>query len=404
MKKVVIFTGLVKLNKNLVGTAIIYHCLASFLNKANFHVSLVLPEQSDYQLKGVDYHLYHPQHNRRLINQSHLVIFGAYPPLEPLQYAHAQHKIIITYLWSIAPLGSLEFKDFRDLRQQMQLHQSILSSYNSSLQLSDKIFCRSQQVKDLVLGSLISLGRANLLNYRPKRNFDDLLELAPFGLPATPPKHQYNVYRRVVPNINPADYLLIWNGGVWNWHDACHLVKTMQLIWQRNKKIKLIFQGFHNPDKIYSLEAQRARKLADRLKLADRNIFFPDNWINYDDRGNFLTEADAGIVSSANIPETNYFIKTRFYDYLWAELPVILNQAEAFAAEVAKHNLGLVLSGQLQSDAAQIIKFVDHQKLHRQIKKNIQVYKKNLTWSKTLKPIINYCLKAKSAPDKVNLV
>jgi len=42
----------------------------------------------------------------------------------------------------------------------------------------------------------------------------------------------------------------------------------------------------------------------------------------------------AGIVTSPDIPEANLFFKTRIYDYLWAELPIILYDCEAFASLV----------------------------------------------------------------------
>jgi len=392
-KVVTIFTGLVKLNKNLVGTAVVYQQLAYWLNKNNFSVNLVIPEKNDDQLAGVDYFIYQEKNNKKLIQQSDIIFFGAYPPIEPLKYAYQQKKNIITYLWSIAPIGSLEFKDFTDIHQQEKLHDFIVASYNLSLKYSNKIFCRSQRVKDLVLGSLITLGKANLSNYLKDRNFNNLIEVVSFGIGSTVRHSQKDNYRKLFKNIQAKDFVLIWNGGIWNWHDGVKLVKIMNYIKQRDKKIKLIFQGFHNPDKIYSIEAKKTKQLADKLKLTDKNIFFPTNWVNFENRDNYLTESDAGIVISPNIPEANYFIKTRFYDYLWADIPIILNNYEAFAGEVATHNLGLILSGDYKKDAATIIKFVNDKKLQLKIKHNIKKYKKDLSWEKQLKAVIEYCKK-----------
>jgi len=392
-KTITIFTGLVKINKNLVGTAVVYERLAYFLTQAGFQVNLVLPEVSDLKLTKINFYLYNETNNKKLIRQSQLVIFGAYPPVDPLKYAYRLKKKIITYLWSIAPIGSLEFRDFKDFEQQEKLYNFIVESYNLSLQYADKIFCRSQAVKDFVLGSLVSLGKANLTNYIQDRNFNNLISLAPFGIDSIPAKHHKNIYRNVIPGVTNKDFILIWNGGIWNWHDGISLVKIMNYIKQYNKNIKLIFQGFYNPDKIYSLQAQQTKKLADKLKLTNHNIFFPEKWISFAERDSYLTESNAGIVTSPNIPEANYFLKTRFYDYLWAELPIILNTYEAFAPEVSKYNLGLVLSGNYKQDAQAILNFVKNKKLQIKIKKNIIKYKQTLSWRQQLKPVIDYCKK-----------
>lgn len=397
-----IFTGLVKLKQNMVGTAVVYDKLAYFLKQAGLTVNLVIPEASDSQRTGINYYIYDKKINQKIIDQSNIIIFGAYPPIEPMEYAYAKKSIrakpafdrkkIITYLWSLAPIGSLEFKDFKSLKRQNELHKFIVTSYNTSLKLSDKIFCRDEHARDIVLGSLISLGKANLKNYQSKRNFHNLIEVAPFGIDNNRPKHKKNIYRGILPGINQRDFLLIWNGGVWNWNDGVELVELMKNIWAKDKKIKLIMQGFHNPDKIYSEEAKKTFALAKKYKLTGKNIFFPANWIPFHERGNYLTESDMGIVTSPDIPESNYFIKTRFYDYLWAELPITLPGHEAFAGEVRKNNLGLILSGNKKQDAVNIIRFSRNKKLQANIKKNIRRYKKNMTWEKGLKPIVNYCL------------
>ena len=346
-----------------------------------------MPEETDNKIENINYYKYNNNYNKKLINQSQLVIFGAYPPLAPLKYAYLKKKKIITYLWSIAPIGSLEFKDFKNFGKQDKLHKFIIASYNLSLQYSDKIFVRSEKTRDLVLGSLISMGKANLKNYRQKRNFDNLIELAPFGIKQTKPK------KKTEKNKN--NYTLLWNGGVWNWKDGVNLIKIMELISKKKKNIELIFQGYHNPDKIYSVEAKKTKRLADKLKLTDKNIFFPKEWVSFNERGTYLAQTDAGIVTSPNIPEANYFIKTRFYDFLWAELPIILNSWEAFAPEVKKYNLGVILTGQPQKDAQKIIKFSKNKKLQAEIKNNIRKYKKNMSWQKGLEPVINYCKNAK---------
>ena len=55
---ITIFTGLVKLNKNLVGTAVVYERLAYFLDKHNFKINIVVPEETDNKIENINYYKY----------------------------------------------------------------------------------------------------------------------------------------------------------------------------------------------------------------------------------------------------------------------------------------------------------------------------------------------------------
>ena len=402
-KKVIIFSGLVNVDKNLVGTAVIYKKMADVFLSQNYEVVMVVPELSDLQSEKINFQLYNEENNKKLINSASIIVFGAYPPVDPLIYAHEKRKLIITYLWSIAPIGSLEFKDFNDKNKQIKLHRYISASYNLSLLLSDKIFCRDEGAKKLILGSLISLGRVNLENYELDKSFSKLVEVAPFGINNLKPKKTKNLYRSIVSGINNKDFILLWNGGIWNWNDSETLIKAMEKL--KHENIKLVFQGFKHPGlgKKISDKAQQALKLASNLKLKDKNIFFLENWVPYKERANFLLEVDAGVVASPNIPEANLFLKTRIYDHLWVELPTILNDCEAFAPIIKAKNLGLVAkTGSIDSWVVNILALKNNKKIIKKIKENIKEYKKEIEWKNTLRPISNFVKKPEKLGDKTN--
>ncbi len=406
-KKVVIFTGLVSVDTNLVGTAVIYKKIADIFIKEGFQVTMALPQETDLKDNFINFKVYNEKNNKKIIDSAEVVIFGAYPPTDPLLYSYKKNKIIVTYLWSIAPVGSLEFKDFKSKKEQIKLHRFINSSYNLSLLLSDKIFCRDEGAKKLVLGSLISLGRLNLENYTEKRNFNNLLEVAPFGVDeSVNRKNKKHFYRGVLDNVGKDDFLLIWNGGVWNWNDGATLIRAMKKI--KNKKVKLIFQGFKHPDKNkgISFEAKKCFKLAQNLGLKDKNVFFNDTWIPYQDRINFLAESDAGVVCSPDIPEANLFLKTRIYDYFWADLPIILNECEAFASLIKEKELGFVCRTGDYNDWAKKIDILSQDgKILKKMKANIRKYKKEISWQKTLQPLKSFAkrpTKTRDNNDKLN--
>lgn len=402
-KEVSIFTGLVSVDKNLVGTAVVYKKIADIFVGLGYQVNMIVPGASDLEEKGVNFYQYAEISNRKLIKSSSLVIFGAYPPVEPLLYAHKLKKIIVSYLWSIAPMGSLEFKDFKQVAKQANLHEYITASYNLSLLLSDKIFCRDEGVRKLVLGSLISLGRVNLSNYKQDKSLQDLLTVAPFGISNKNPKLTEHKLRQGINGIDKDDFILLWNGGIWNWNDGETLIKAMSLI--KNKKIKLVFQGFKHPAKgsQLSIKAKQSLALAKKLGLIDKTVFFLEDWVPYDKRANFLLDSNIGVVSSPDIPEANFFFKTRIYDYLWAELPLILNDCEAFASLIKDRGLGLVVKAGDARDWAKNIQLLARDKrLTGNIIKNIKKYKREIGWETTLKPIRDFAFKPHSSADKKN--
>lgn len=400
-KRVIIFSGLVNVDKNLVGTAVIYKKMADVFLSQHYEVVMVVPELNNLKAEKINFQLYNEENNKKLINSASIIVFGAYPPVKPLIYAYEKEKLIITYLWSIAPIGSLEFKDFSDKKKQIKLHRYISASYNLSLLLSDKIFCRDEGVRKLILGSLISLGRANLENYELDRSFSKLVELAPFGIDNLKPKKTKNLYRSIIPGINNKDFILLWNGGIWNWNDGETLIRAMDKL--KNEDVKLVFQGFKHPGKGKEIsdKAQKALKLATKLKLKDKNIFFIEDWLPYKERANFLLEANVGVVSSPNIPEANLFLKTRIYDHLWSELPTILNDCEAFASIIRENNLGLVAkTGSVDSWVINILALKNNKKIVKKIKENIKGYKKEIEWKNTLKPLVDFIKNPEKLRDK----
>lgn len=401
-KTALIFTGLVKMDKNLVGTAVIYQQMANIFIRQGYRVKMVVPEISLDAPKGADYYLYKDRSNKLLIKEANIVIFGAYPPVTPLLEAYRQKKIIMTYLWSIAPIGSLEFRDYQNIAEQAKLHRLIVASYNLSLLLSDKIFCRDEGARKLVLGSLVSLGRINLNNYNSDVSLRRLVDVAAFGVDNKKLPVVVKDYWQKQLGIKSRDFVLVWNGGIWNWNDGETLIKAMALL--KKDKIKLVFQGFKHPEtkQVLSFKAKKALVLAKRLGLKDKSVFFNDDWVPYQNRYDFLGSSSAGVVCSPDIPEANLFFKTRIYDYLWAELPIILGDCEAFAPLIQSRNLGLVAkTGEAGDWAAKIRLLSRSASLRRRLQTNIRNYKQEIAWENTLAPIKDFSCRPLAAPDKL---
>lgn len=67
------------------------------------------------------------------------------------------------------------------------------------------------------------------------------------------------------------------------------------------------------------------------------------DWVDYEDRQNFLLESHMGVSCHFNHLETRFSFRTRILDCLWARLPVISTKGDYFAEEIQKNNLGITV-------------------------------------------------------------
>ena len=89
--------------------------------------------------------------------------------------------------------------------------------------------------------------------------------------------------------------------------------------------------------------AQEAMRLAQKLELDGRSVFFHQEWVPYEERENFLLDADIGVSTHFDHLETRFSFRTRILDYLWAELPIIATQGDSFAELIDRHHFGHVV-------------------------------------------------------------
>ena len=74
-----------------------------------------------------------------------------------------------------------------------------------------------------------------------------------------------------------------------------------------------------------------ARGLSDELGLTGTHVFFNEGWVDYDDRQNYLLEADIGVSTHLDHVETALSFRTRILDYLWASLPMVATRGDSLA-------------------------------------------------------------------------
>ncbi|MDN4614426.1 glycosyltransferase [Leifsonia sp. F6_8S_P_1B] len=275
---------------------------------------------------------------------------------------------------------------------------------NEQLERGDFFLCASERQRHFYLGQLAGLGRINPANYADDPDLEGLIDVVPFGLSETPPAHERAVLKGVLPGISETDKLLLWSGGLYNWFDPKSLIEAVARLSETHDDVRLFFQGTKHPHPgvpEMGIVAE-SRQLASDLGVLDRSVFFNSSWVDYADRQNYLTEADAGVSTHFSHVETTFSFRTRILDYLWAGLPMVVTEGDHFAQLVEEEKLGVVVpSGDVAALAAALEKVLYDEKFIAAAKRNVARVRQRYFWSVVLRPLVDFVADPRHAADLV---
>lgn len=273
---------------------------------------------------------------------------------------------------------------------------------NQQLARGDFFLCASERQRLFWLGQLAALGRLNPLTYENDPDLTGLIDIAPFGLSRTSPIHERQVLKGVIDGIDVNDKLLIWSGGLYNWFDPQTLIRAVSIVAESRPEVKLFFQGTKHPHPgVPEMEiVKQSRDLAAELDVVDKNVFFNTSWVDFDDRQNYLLEADLGVSTHHSHLETTFSFRTRILDYLWAGLPMVVTEGDHFADLIHERTLGVVVKDRdpnVLADA--IIKVLFDQEFRDQCLENVAQVREEYFWDLALSPLVNFVDSAHHAAD-----
>ncbi len=281
------------------------------------------------------------------------VLFDQYDPvifefLEKRVRTYAEHirKSLLLFFWG--------------LRQRM------------ILTLGDGFLVANEKQKDFLIGQL---------TIRRKDKKLDAVSVLPFGLPHETPVAKERVLRGV--KIRNEDFLLVWGGGIWDWFDPLTLLRALSKIKSYRDDIKAYFPGLKPPNpnsgKMAIIDEFMAE--ARRLDLLDSTVFINSGWTSYEDRANYLLEADAGVSLHRDSLETRFAFRTRILDYLWAGLPVIASKGDCWADIIENRGLGItVFPGDVDDAAQAILRMADDRSLRMRCRDQVQAVAVEYRW------------------------
>jgi glycosyltransferase involved in cell wall biosynthesis len=311
-------------------------------------------------------------------------------------------KVLVADVYDPLHLEQLEQGRDEGHRGRLLAVQSATAVLNEQLLRGDFFLCASEKQRDFWLGQLSALGRVNPVTYDEDETLRSLISVVPFGVSETPPVRTRAAIKGVVPGIGPEDKVILWGGGIYNWFDPLTLLHAVDRLRARRPEVRLFFLGLKhpNPDIPEMRMAVAARQLSDRLDLTGTHVFFNEGWVDYEDRQNYLLDADVCVSTHLDHVETAMSFRTRILDYLWAGRPTVATSGDALAELIVARQLGLAVpAGDVGALEAALGSLLDDDDLRARMGANAAAAAADLTWPKVLAPLVEFCRAPRRAPD-----
>ena len=275
---------------------------------------------------------------------------------------------------------------------------------NDQIERADFMLCASDKQRDFWLGQLAALCRINPATYDEDASLRSLLAVAPFGIEDNPPVQTRHGIKGVVPGISESDTVILWGGGIYNWFDPITLIRAVHALSATHPDLRLFFLGVKHPNpNVPEMEVSlQARELAIELGLLDRVVFFNEGWVPYQERANYLLDADLGVSTHFDHLETSFSFRTRILDYMWASLPIVSTDGDTFAGIIKEHALGRVVPPKDVAALEEALNDLLYTEGERSLtQENVVRYAQDLKWADMLQPLVEFCLNPHRAADNI---
>jgi GT2 family glycosyltransferase/glycosyltransferase involved in cell wall biosynthesis len=345
-----------------------------------------------------------PDRLRPDVKWADIVIFQGFA-MASAPWLAKSNKIIVCDIYDPMHLEQLEQTRGEDGDQRSLNVANTTAVLNQQLARGDFFLCASEKQRHFWLGQLAGMGRLNPLTYDADSSMASLLAVVPFGLSANPPRRTRAAIKGVVPGIAESDKVIIWAGGVYNWFDPLTLVRAVDQLRQRRPDVRMYFMGMRNPNPhVPEMHMPAAtRQLSDDLGLTGKHVFFNADWVDADDRQNYLLDADVGVSTHFEHVETTFAFRTRILDYLWAGLPIVATDGDTFGDLITAEGLGVAVPEQ---DVDALVEALDKALYDEDFAAAARAasarVRGDYTWERALQPLLDFCRAPSRAPDLVS--
>lgn len=242
----------------------------------------------------------------------------------------------------------------------------------TSLLRGDYFLCASDAQRMFYLGMLVATGRLNPVLFQNDPRAETLLARAPFGV--RPP--------RSAPPRRGNDILF---GGVYDWYDPVAAIDAVAIARRTIPDVTLTFTSHPNP------ELTPQGKLASAVEHAKRHgydfIRF-EPWAPYEQRAAYFDRFAMALLTSRRSLETDLAMRTRIYDYLWCNLPIVTSSTPGTDEFVIRYGAGSVIQSEEPDEFANaIVAILSDGATYDGMVAGAQQFVREHQWDRTLAPL-----------------
>ena len=144
------------------------------------------------------------------------------------------------------------------------------------------------------------------------------------------------------------------------------------------------------------------RDLSSELSMTNNSVFFVEEWVNYEQRAQYLLNADFGVSAHREHIETQFSFRTRLLDHFWTGLPTISTTGDALAEVIEANKAGLTVQiSDIDGWVNALSTMISDKSLRKTFKTNSLLLSKNYTWNKALEPLFKFIKTATPAADRL---
>ncbi|WP_182050207.1 glycosyltransferase [Changpingibacter yushuensis] len=338
---------------------------------------------------------------RALTDWADIIIFQGFL-LESAPWLMSSEKIVVADIYDPMHLEQLEQARDQGPKGRKNSIDGVTGVLNRQIARADKFLCASDKQRQFWLGQLAAQGRLNANILGTGRVPNDLIAICPFGLDEVAPVQTEHAIRGKVPGIGMNDKVIIWGGGVYNWFDPLSLIEAVSVLKDSHPDVRLYFLGMKHPNPgVPDMEvAQQALDLSERLGLTNKYVFFNHDWVPYNERQNYLLDANVGVSTHFEHIETQFSFRTRILDYLWAGLPIVATRGDSFGNILDSEGIGISVEPRdVNGLAAALEKVLYDLAFAESCTAQIHSYSEQFEWNNALQPLLSFCREPQRAAD-----
>ncbi len=389
-------------NRSMAGPSIRSFELARVLSADGHTVTLASPFPSDLPPQSFAVTAYDASNLATLVSEHGVVLLQGWV-MERFPLLRDTGARLVIDLYDPFPLEVLILFGHEAMEKRLEAQRDAIRAVTDQVRDGDLFLCASEKQRDYWLGWMTAAGRINPRTHQQDPTLRALIDVVPFGVPSEPPRQRRHAIRGTIDGIGNDDLVVLWAGGIYNWFDPVTLIRGVELAARELAGLRLVFMstGHPNPE-IQTMWTQvEARRVADDLGLTGTHVFFNESWVAYEDRADWLLDADIGVSTHYDHVETRFSFRTRVLDYFWAGLPVICTAGDTLADDIERLGIGLTVPPESPEAVAQALLALGRDApRRRECRRRSAAHAGSLTWPEVATPLRRFCADPRPAADR----